>query len=160
MIMPSRTTKFGVAVPAYQVDEKFAKVVSFYGWAAAGRGYLCAWVGGRREYLHRFVFFLEHGWHPKSIDHENRDKLDCRLENLRPASGRLQNLNRNRRKSTGLPPGVHRFSDYSRKKPFWSKIHVGGKSRYLGAFCTPEEASNAYEQARSEQVAREDSHAN
>jgi hypothetical protein len=153
--MPSRTTKFGVTVPSYQVDDKFAKAVSVYDWAQTGKGYLYALVGGKQEYLHRFVFFLEHGWHPKSIDHENRDKCDCRLENLRPASGRLQNLNKSKAKPTGLPPGVHRFSDYSRQKPFWSKIHVDGKSRYLGAFRTPEEASLAYEKARSEQLAVE-----
>lgn len=55
-------------------------------------------AGGRRgvyEYIkydghdhlaHRLIFLWHHGWLPEQVDHEDRDKTNNRIDNLRPSN--------------------------------------------------------------------------
>jgi hypothetical protein len=111
-------------------------------------------VGGKKVLLHRFVWQLKHGDCPPMLDHINGVQWDCRLENLRPADHSLNSLNLTRRRSQNdLPRGVHP-QPRSKSNPFFSQIQTGGHQKYLGSFPTPEAASAAYEQARSEEMTR------
>ena len=67
-----------------RVDDRFADAVRVHKW------YLCngstyAKITGETVYLSRYILALADVPVPGRIDHLNRDKLDCRLENLRPA---------------------------------------------------------------------------
>ena len=73
------------------------------------------------------------------VDHINNDRRDNRLENLQLITNR-ENVSRSRNRD--LPTGV----DYSGSR-FMSRIYTDGKSRYLGTFNTPGEASKAYQDA-------------
>lgn len=53
-----------------------------------------------RELVHRVIFMMHHGWLPDLIDHINRDGLDNRIENLRPACKSLNSQNRGSQKNT------------------------------------------------------------
>jgi HNH endonuclease len=54
--------------------------------------------------FHRAVFMYHHGYLPQTVDHINNNKLDNRIENLRPASHSQNNANTKLRKSntTGI----------------------------------------------------------
>lgn len=97
----------------------------------------------RRIYLHRLVFFLTHGFLPPEVDHRDRDHRNAEPSNLREAS-RQQNLRNRRYVSRKFPRGVQPIK--RKGDPRYSAgIRVDGKSRYLGSFDTPQDASAAVE---------------
>jgi hypothetical protein len=94
----------------------------------------------RVQYLHQFVWVLEHGRlpaAPMSIDHSNNDPSDNRIDNLRPATKRLQCLNRGKAEVV-LPKGV---------KQAGTKYAARLDGRVIGRFDTVDEASIAYQSA-------------
>jgi len=78
-----------------------------------------------------------------TIDHENTVKLDCRRDNLRPATKGQQIMNRgpNRRKVPG-PKGVYKRGNGG--KPFLARVYCNGVCYNLGSFLTEDAASAAY----------------
>lgn len=60
-----------------------------------------------------------------------------------------QIIHNKRHKGNGLQTGV--YYDKSRKK-YVAQIQVNKKNIFLGRFCTPEEASFAYESRRNERL--------
>lgn len=74
------------------------------------------------------------------IDHENRNKQDNRITNLRKAT-RAENVVNTERKGKYLR-GVSPVN--SRSKPWQAKIVYGGRAHYLGSFRTELEAHEAY----------------
>jgi hypothetical protein len=56
--------------------------------------YLRVCIKGKQYLVHRIIFFLHHQYWPEQIDHINGNKLDNRIENLRPASGSCNAWNR------------------------------------------------------------------
>lgn len=108
-------------------------------------GYKRVHISGDTHYLHRMIWFWNHGeWPSKSLDHINNDKTDNRLCNLREATS-TQNA---RNKKMNRPKGVHKHRDKYR-----SRIQVNGRKVHLGCFDTPEEAHNAYCEAAEKHFA-------
>lgn len=105
-------------------------------------GYYKLMINKKNHYLHRLAWLLSYGYMPSdSIDHINNNKQDNRLENLRIASAKDNSRNRGlyRNSTTGLK-GVSKLKNGN----FMSSICVDGKSIYLGAFDTPEQAHSEY----------------
>ena len=158
MIVPEREGRIrGSRIPAFQIDDSLASEILRHTWTNNGNGYLIAFMGSprRKVYLHRYVYFLVHGCCPKTVDHINRDVLDCRSENLRKATQPLQNLNQNAKVSRRLPRGVKKMRRGG-SKPYQARITLRGRETFLGYFPTPQEASEAYEAARHVAVAKEE----
>lgn len=110
-------------------------------------------VDGKRRvvFLHHLVWRMKRGPLPGIIDHRNRDKLDARLCNLRPASPAMNQRNRTQHsKVSDLPVGVRKNG-----KRFSAQIKRGGKACHLGTFNTPEEAGLAYRKAAAAADAEE-----
>lgn len=124
--------------PPVVVDERHAEEVGRHCWVwARDRAY--GKIGGKTVYLHQFVFQLEYGYLPELIDHIDRNPLNNRIENLRPANKSLNARNNGRvgmaaRKTLG--------------GRFVATIKRHGKERYLGSYETPEEASAVYQNAK------------
>ena len=151
--MIGRPTRQGGTAPLFVVDAGFADAVSRHAWFSDKRGYIRARTDAGPTLLHRFVWHLQHGSAPPLLDHINCVKWDCRIENLRPATATLNSLNatQRKRKHHHLPRGVAWVP--SKPSPYIARIRLDGKSKHLGAFPTPEQASAAYEKARAEAIA-------
>lgn len=126
-------------------DEDFERV-SQIKWFLLPKGYVAAntpYVNGKRTalYLHRFVYPTS----ARHVDHKNRNKLDCRKENLRPANGTQNAANSGlRRDNTSGYKGVHWRKD-GQKWVAQISDHLAGKKRRIGDFETVIEAARAYD---------------
>lgn len=111
-------------------------------------GYKTVRLNGGSYKLHRLAWLMTHGtWPSGDVDHLNGIRHDNRISNLRdvPRGTNLQNRRAaNPNKPSGLPLGVH----CNKGASYEAKISVGNKSRVVGRFATPEEASAAYVEAK------------
>lgn len=94
------------------------------------------------------VYLYHHGVIPDEIDHRDRNKLNNRIENLRPCTssqnkGNIQLLPTN-------TSGYRGVSLNARSQKWHAQIKIHGKQTYLGRFDTPEEAAMLYNQAAIE----------
>lgn len=101
-------------------------------------------IDGKRFGCHRVAWVIMTGVWPKHlVDHRNRNKGDNRWENLREATGTLNNMNSrlNSRNRSGYR-GVH----YCNTRKKWiARICTNRKQRDVGQFATKEEAARAYQ---------------
>lgn len=108
-------------------------------------------VDKRTYCAHRLVWLYVHGRFPDNlIDHINGNNLDNRLVNLREAthSQNSQNFRQATKRSTTGLLGVRIHKYKGAIVSFWSSIRVDGELQYLGSFKTPEEAHEAYLEAK------------
>jgi len=105
------------------------------------------WISIKRKMMlaSRLAWLMAYGSLPKIIDHKNRNTLDNRLSNLRPAtaSGNSQNRGMGKNNTSGIK-GVCWHKTTSKWLAF---IRTNGKQRHLGLFDTKEQAGAAYAQA-------------
>jgi hypothetical protein len=128
------------------VDEADFVRASAFTWSLrpAGRKrahlYAVAWVEKKHLYLHNFIMGTR-----DRIDHENRDGLNCRRENLRLATKaqNQQNAIVRSNSQTGLK-GVTFAKD---RGYYRANIQVDGKRTWLGNFSDPKDAARAYNEA-------------
>ena len=136
-------------------DARHADNIQGRGWQLSTSGYArCHYRDiGRVRYLsmHRLVWALEHGWEnvPRFIDHINGDRLDNRLENLRPTTLSLNSHNARLSKPrvNDLPQGVA-FSPKSSIHRYAASISHATRICHLGVFATIEEAKAVYDEAK------------
>ena len=60
------------------------------GYIDKKKGYVRVYFDNKLFYLHRIIFLMHYGYCPEIIDHIDRNGLNNKIENLRPAS-RAQN---------------------------------------------------------------------
>ena len=115
-------------------------------------------VKGKTFIAARVIFFMHHNWWPEMVDHEDRNQLNDRIENLRPADG-FQNAANVKKKDnkTSKYMGVHYALKITRRKlkttgeikewsnPKWvAQISHMNKRISLGNYKTEIEAALAY----------------
>lgn len=101
--------------------------------------YLRAKVDGKDYYMHQLVYAWHHGIVPAMIDHEDRNKQNNRIGNLRPSNASHNGNNRGAtiKSSTGIK-GV-----FIAGNRFRAQRTVKGKANYLGTFDTIDQAVEA-----------------
>jgi hypothetical protein len=116
-----------------------------------GRRVVC--VDGRLMYVYRVAWLLAYGsWPADQIDHINGDQSDNRLINLRQACNSINGQNKRkafRTSKTGLL-GACPASCPGESGRFVANIGIGGRTKNLGYFDTPEEAHEAYVRKKRE----------
>lgn len=112
----------------------------------AASGYWLVCVLGRQYKAHRLAWLYMTGeWPNQTIDHIDGDRANNRWGNLRDVSRAANYRNKRRAKSNsktgllGVSPNNGRFQ---------ARICTDGRIQYLGCFATPEEAHEAYVQAK------------
>ena len=115
---------------------------------ASGNGYLQTTVGGKKEYVHRLIWCWLYGdWPTKAIDHINRKRSDNRKYNLRLATRaqNAQNATMSRRNTSGF-----RGVSWDKRNRTWvATIRANGKNIRLGRYPSPDQASDAYQAAKT-----------
>lgn len=105
-------------------------------------GYVRVRIDGVGYLAHRVAWLIVHGSCPDLLDHKNGNRLDNRLQNLRPASPRLNQANRRIAKNN--TSGVKGIIKEKGRTKWRARIRFHGKLLHLGAFDTKEEAAAAY----------------
>lgn len=105
-------------------------------------GYVRFTVFGRKYQAHRLAWLYVYGEWPKNqIDHQNLDRSDNRISNLREATylDNAANKRAFRSNRIGLK-GVSKRPDGM----FWARIGIGNKVESIGLFDCPAAAHLAY----------------
>jgi hypothetical protein len=122
-----------------------------YTWRLNTKGYYYTRVMRKHVSLHRFVWQQKFGGAPKELDHINRNRRDCRLANLRPATRSMNTCGTGQTGRT-LPRGVSKRYD--------GLYEVRFRSQRIGYFASASEASQVYEKALREYVKEQEVIAN
>jgi hypothetical protein len=132
------------------VDATDAEWISRWAWRLSSDGYAFRQEGPRGShraiFLHRELMALPRRFDGREVDHRNRNKLDCRRENMRVLSKGLnpQNVD-SRRNSSSSYRGV----SWDRANGKWrASIRVNRKEINLGRFTSETEAAEAARAAR------------
>lgn len=109
-------------------------------------GYMTIRVDGTTYYAHQLAWLYEHGELLKFLDHQDRNKSNNCISNLRPANKSVNTVNsKTRSDSTSGHPGVSRHSN-GRWHAYINKDGV----RTSAYFATREEAIAWYQAKREE----------
>ena len=148
------TTQWGVVL----VDPQDAWLLMEYGWATLNPKRLSSYAASTRfgrqnncsAILHCAILKVD-----EKVDHINGNGLDCRRNNMRPAT-QMQNARNRRaaRSSTSRFLGVswkNAQPKHRVKKDGWvAQIRIDGKTKFLGFFDREENAALAYNFAAHE----------
>ncbi|EOZ0650999.1 HNH endonuclease [Cronobacter malonaticus] len=111
----------------------------------SGGGYLSVKINGRLCSVHRLIWKMHMDSEPQHLDHVNGNRLDNRIENLRPAIRNENNRNISvTRANTSGYIGV-RFD--ARYKRWVAQIKIERKAIFIGSYETKVEAVHAYNDA-------------
>jgi hypothetical protein len=101
----------------------------------AGRicnGYKNIGFMGKGYMAHRLIFMFHNGYFPPEVDHVDGNKLNNRIENLRPAT-HAENL-RNQKLRSCNTSGIKNVAWQTKKQRWRVRITVNGKDKHIGYF--------------------------
>lgn len=107
-------------------------------------------VNGKSYLLHRLIFLYHHGFLPEEVDHEDLNKLNNNISNLRAATKGRNQMNKPKRANTfskykGVSQNYN--SNTSAVLPFRARISLNKRTILLGYFATELDAAVAYNNA-------------
>jgi hypothetical protein len=118
------------------IDVSDLPLVEGSSWCLSHYGYATSTRGGRPVYMHKVILPVADGL---EVDHVNRDRLDNRRSNLRPATRSQQRQNAHRGGSSQFT-GV----TWHKRAEKWM-AHCN--QQYLGLFVSEEDAARAHDAA-------------
>jgi citrate synthase len=109
-------------------------------------GYEVIKIDAERYSAHRIAWLYVYGkWPDAEIDHINGNRADNRICNLRDVSASVNQQNARRARVDNASG----FLGVTKQKNLWtSQLTINGKTLHLGLYKTPEEASQAYLEAK------------
>lgn len=111
-------------------------------------GYIQLNVDNKSRAAHRVAWLYMTGeWPPHDIDHIDGDRQNNAIANLRHVS-RSINLQNQRRCTRGNTGHLGVYVNPRLRKKFCAQISANGTHKYLGAYATPDEAHQAYVEAK------------
>ena len=116
--------------------------------AVNGNGYYVTTIEGAKYRNHRVIFLMHHGFLPACLDHIDTNKLNNRIENLRPATYSQNQYNSGMRKDN--TSGVKGVTWNSKSSKWQVQIKYNGKYNYLGLYRTVTEATTAIHKVREQ----------
>lgn len=101
----------------------------------------------KRYFASQIIFLYHHGYLPETVDHEDRNTLNDKIENLRAAS-KFENA---RNRSSAKNSSSKYLGVSIRKNGKWAAhIRILGELKYLGYYFDETEAALAYNKAALE----------
>ncbi len=127
-------------------DEDYYDVVASGPWFLLPKGYAIRNVRrpdgkGTTQRLHQFLMGYRTGF---TVDHINRNGLDCRRSNMRWATPTQQSANRGR--ASNNTSGYIGVSWHRGTEKWQAQIRVRGEKRHIGAYAEKERAARAYDE--------------
>lgn len=110
-------------------------------------GYFRTMVNGKFQSNHRITFLWHYGYLPEYVDHIDGDKLNNKLENLRPVNAK-QNQQNSKLSCKNLS-GYKNVSFCPQTKKWVVKISVNGKRKTIGRYHDIELADLVAEESRT-----------
>lgn len=108
-------------------------------------GYVIVNLNRVQHRAHRIIWVLSTGMNPDQIDHQNGNRSDNRLENLRSVSNKENS--RNQRLKENNTSGQSGVSWHKRFDKWISHIRVDGRRVHLGLFADIKDAIEARKSA-------------
>lgn len=105
-------------------------------------GYLRVGINKRRYAVHRVIFMMHNNFLPQYVDHIDGNKLNNKIENLRPIT--VSQNQQNRGKTRLNTSGFKGVSLHKRDNLYRARLTVNNKEKIIGYFKNPEDAYNAY----------------
>jgi hypothetical protein len=113
-----------------------------------GSGYVVTGIEGNKYRNHRIIFLMHRGFLPDCLDHIDNNKLNNRIENLRPAT--LSQNQQNRRISKNNTSGVKGVKWKATQNIWTASVTLNGKRKHVGHFRTVHEAEVAVRKVREQ----------
>jgi hypothetical protein len=133
------------------VDDTDFDWLNQWTWRLKAKGYAGRSVGRQALYMHRLILGLDFD-DPRQGDHENRNRLDNRRENLRIAERAGLDNQQNRGAQTNNTSGYRGVSWRQMSQTWMAQATIGGKRHYLGLYTTAEEANEVVKVFRAENM--------
>ena len=111
-------------------------------------GYLYISINNKLYRGHRLIFLMHYGYFPKYIDHIDNNRLNNRIENLRPATA--SENQHNSKISSHNTSGVKGVSWCIREKKWRAGVMCGGITKYSGRFSSLEKAIEVIKNVRKQ----------
>jgi hypothetical protein len=96
------------------------------------QGYLATKIHGHHYCVHKLIWLWHYGEIPDQLDHINRDSLDNRIENLRPATASQNTMNR--KLFSNNRSGCRGVSWNKRQNKWFAYVDVNKRRKNLGYF--------------------------
>lgn len=112
------------------------------------KGYCRIMINNKSYKTHRLVFMMHNGYLPEQIDHIDGNKLNNRIDNLRPATNGQNRHNTSIQKNNSS--GVKGINWQKRDNKWQARVMLNKKSYQVGYFDTLEEAKQAIQKVREQ----------
>jgi hypothetical protein len=106
-------------------------------------------IACKQQFAARVIFLWHKGWLPEIVDHEDRDQMNDKIDNLRPAN-KCQNNSNKRSEKTSNCKYLGVCWKHRPDRPngcYYAQISSNKKVYHIGCFKTAEEAALAYNRA-------------
>lgn len=119
------------------------------GYFDKSSGYYRCKIKNKTYLLHRLIFWMFNEYLTKDIDHIDRNKLNNKIENLRPVEHRGQNTVNTEKRSDNTS-GYKGVTWHKNAKKWHSSVFHKGKRHYVGIYDDINEAAKAYDTKATE----------
>ncbi|ELI5583697.1 HNH endonuclease [Escherichia coli] len=124
-------------LPEYQADKRRSGAIG----SNRTNGYRETKIQGRRYYLHRLIYWFHTGEWPEMVDHIDRNRSNCRIDNLRKAT-RAENRY-NCKKNTNNTANYLGVQPESDSNGYRISIYINGKQHYIHGYKNEQTAALA-----------------
>lgn len=143
-LLQALTFDFDTGIVTWREPGPKRRVGQEAGWVC--KGYRQITLDYQTMLTQRAIWAVYHGkWPDGIIDHRDGNPLNNRIKNLRPATPVESSINR--KTQSNNTSGFKGVYFHKQNQRWQARITIGRKTRSLGLFDTPEEASAAYQSA-------------
>ena len=133
----------------YKIHKQTKKWICYNDLKPLKIGYFTVGINKRHYYLHRLVYLFHNpDWNihdispDNEIDHDDKDKSNNKIENLRIIDGSGNNRNKDKKPNCS---SIYRGVNWDKNKGKWhAAIRIDGKKKFLGLFDDENEAGLMY----------------